>query len=76
MDYETVVNEIAAFFAGEYFCIGKIVGVDRVKGQEQDPFGIFDLVYVDHGGGGYTGDDFHGTAYFHIGNAKYASVEY
>lgn len=76
MDYEAVVNEIEQFFSGEYFHVGKIVGLERVKGEEQDAFGIFDRVYVDQGGGGIAGDDFHGTAYFHIGDAKFASVEY
>jgi hypothetical protein len=76
MDYETVVSAIAEFFEGEYFCIGKVVGIEKVKGEEQDAFGVFDRVYVDQGGGGITGDDFHGTAYFHIGNAKYATAEY
>lgn len=76
MDYETVVNEIQKYFDCEYHCIGNVVGIEKVKGEEQDAFGVFDRVYIDQGGGGITGDDFHGTAYFHIGNAKYATVEY
>lgn len=76
MDFETVVIAIANFFEGEYFCIGKVVTIDQVKGEEQGPFEALDKVVVDQNGGGITGDDFHGTAYFHLGNDRWASAEY
>lgn len=79
MDYEIVVNAIAEFFDGEYFHIGKIVDESQVAGEPQhdcEDFEHFDKVYVSQGGGGFTGDDFHGTAYFHIGNGRYATAEY
>lgn len=76
MDFETAVNAIKNFFEGDYFCIGNVVESALVKGEEQGPFECFDQVTVDQGGGGITGDDFHGTAYFHIGNGRWASVEY
>ena len=84
MDYETVVNGIEAFFEGEYRCIGATVDEDQVRGEPQhDPdsigskeFAPFDKVFVEQGGGGMTGDDFHGTAFFHIGAGRYATATY
>lgn len=76
MDYESVISLMHKFFYGEYFCPGKVVIASDIKGEKQDPFGEFDPVYVDQGGGGITGDDFHGTVYFHIGGGKFATAEY
>lgn len=79
MDYETVVNAIVDFFEGEFFYIGKTVDESQVRGEPQHDctdFEHFDKVFVNQGGGGLSGDDFHGTAYFHIGNGRYATANY
>lgn len=76
MDYEAVLSAMSEFFEGQFFEVGKAVSKAEVKGSEEDPFKIFDKVYVDQGGGGFTGDDFHGTVYFHIGNDRFATAHY
>ena len=84
MDYEKVVDGIEEFFEGEYHWIGKTVDESQVRGEPQhDPdsggskaFAPFDKVFVEQDGGGMTGDDFHGTAFFHIGGGRYATATY
>jgi hypothetical protein len=76
MEYEKVINTMAEFFEGEYFNAGQVVSKDKVRGEKQDPFGPFKQVYVNQGGGGMSGDDFHGVAYFGIGKGRFASAEY
>jgi hypothetical protein len=77
--YETVFNGMIDFFEGEHFIPGKVVDESSVKGQPQhdcNEYEPFDKVFVEQGGGGITGDDFHGTVYFHIGGGRYATAEY
>lgn len=76
MNFEKVVEGIEEYFEGEYFCIGRVVDKEKVKGDEQDPSKAFSKIFVDQGGGGMTGDDFHGTAYFHLGKGRYATASY
>ena len=76
MEYKKVIDGIAEFFEGEYFCAGKVVQRKDVEGDEQDPFTPFTKVFISQGGGGISGDDYHGTAYFHIGNNWYATAAY
>jgi hypothetical protein len=76
MDYETVLNAMSEFFEGQFFEVGKVVSKEKIKGTEEDPFKIFNKVYVEQDGGGFSGDDFHGTVYFHIGNDRFATASY
>ena len=73
------VAGIAEFFEGEYHSgITGIVDASKVRGErvEDECRPEFDHYYVTQGGGGFDGDDFHGTVYFHIGNGEYATVDY
>ncbi len=73
------VAGIAEFFEGEYHSgITGIVDASKVRGErvEDECRPEFDHCYVTQGGGGFDGDDFHGTVYFHIGNGEYATVDY
>jgi len=73
------VAGIAEFFEGEYHSgITGIVDASKVRGERVDDEcrPEFDHYYVTQGGGGFDGDDFHGTVYFHIGNGEYATVDY
>lgn len=73
------VAGIAEFFEGEYHSgITGIVDASKVRGErvEDECRPEFDHCYVTQDGGGFDGDDFHGTVYFHIGNGEYATVDY
>lgn len=73
------IEGVREFFDGEYHSgITGIVDASKVRGErvEDECRPEFDHCYVTQGGGGITGDDFHGTAYFHIGNGEYATVDY
>lgn len=78
--FEIITDAITEFFEGEYFVIGKVVDGSKVRGEQQvfseKEFPEFDKIFVDQGGGGITGDDFHGTAFFHLGNDRWATAEY
>ena len=72
------VAGIAEFFEGEYHSgITGIVDASKVRGErvEDECRPEFDHCYVTQDGGGFDGDDFHGTVYFHIGNGEYATVD-
>lgn len=78
MDIKTAIDGVAEFFDGDFFIIKSVVDVSQVRGDREDDDCVpaFDHCFVDQGGGGITGDDFHGTVYFHIGAAEYLAVEY
>ena len=80
MDLEKAVNGVAEFFDGDYFRIGRVVDRKKVPAGAQrltdECRPAFNHCFVNQGGGGFTGDDFHGTVYFYIGGAKYLSVAY
>jgi len=70
---------IHEFFDSEcHSGITGIVDTSKVCGDrvEDECRPTFDHCYVNQGGGGITGYDFHGTVYFHIGNGEYATVDY
>ena len=76
---KTAVEGVEAFFDGEYWQgITGVVDSTKVHGQRQDDEcqPEFDHCYVDQDGGGITGDDFHGTVYFHVGQGLYLTVPY
>lgn len=77
-DLKTALDGVQNFFDGEYFHIGKIMDFCQVRGQRQDEDcpPEFDHCFVDQGDGGITGDDFHGTAFFHLGAGQYLTAEY
>ncbi len=73
------IDGVDAFFDGEWHSgITAIVDSSKVRGQRQEDEcqPNFDHCYVDQGGGGFTGDDFHGYVYFYMGNDEYIKVEY
>lgn len=78
--FEIITDAITEFFEGEYFVIGKVVDGSKVRGDQQvdsaEEYPPFDKIFVEQGGGGITGDDFHGTAFFHLGNDRWATAEY
>lgn len=82
IDIKAAIEGVQNFFDGEHFSVQRIVrsGVDEemVNGQFQQGIECkpFDHCYVNQGGGGITGDDFHGTVYFHIGSGDYLAADY
>lgn len=81
MDLKTALNGVAEFFNGEYFNPKKVVSeaiAKRPGGQRQtdECRPTFDHCFVHQDSGGVTGDDFHGTVYFHIGGKEYLAVDF
>lgn len=80
MDLEQAINGVAEFFEGDHHYIESVITEDRVpknaQRQTDECRPAFDHCYVVQGGGGFTGDDFHGTVYFSIGGDKYLAVGY
>lgn len=76
------LDGISAFFDNEFHLIRGIVDSERAQGQrgwqrqEEECRPEFDHCFVHQDSGGHTGDDFHGTVYFFIGDDKYLAVEY
>lgn len=76
MDLKLALVGVEAFFEGEAFQIGNIVGLDTPPGQRQeDECPPFDHCYVDQRKG-FLGDDHYGTVYFCIGDGDYLAVNY
>lgn len=77
-DLQTALTGVAGFFDGEFHRIKGIVSSEQARGQRQEDEcqPEFDHCFVDQDSGGYTGDDFHGTVYFHIGDGQYLAVEF
>jgi hypothetical protein len=73
---------ISAFFDNEFHLIRGIVDSERARGQrsgqrqEEECRPVFDHCFVHQDSGGHSGDDFHGTVYFFIGDDQYLAVEY
>lgn len=78
MDIKAAISGVVAFFDGDFFHIKSVVDASIVKGQRQtdECRPEFDHCFVDQGGGGFTGDDHHGTVYFHLGGSEYLAVDY
>lgn len=77
VDLKTAIAGVAEFFDGEYYRIKSVVPRKQASGDRQDDeCHPFDHCLIDQDGGGVTGDDFHGTVYFHIGDSEYMAVEY
>ena len=81
INVKTALAGVAAFFDGEFHRIESVVPEARAKrpgGQLQtdECRPTFSHCYVHQDGGGLTGDDFHGTVYFHLGDAEYLAVGY
>lgn len=78
MDIKTAIDGVAEFFDGEFFHVKSVVDASQARGQRQEDEcrPAFDHCFVDQDSGGITGDDYHGTVYFHIGAAEYLAVEY
>lgn len=81
MDAIEAIKGIKNYFKDEYFSLNDIayaseINVNKAQKQEGGECKPFDHCYIDQGGGGLTGDDFHGMAYFHCGNNQYLVVEY
>ena len=77
-DLKTALHGVQNFFDGDYFHIDKIVDASQVRGQrqEEDCSPEFDHCFVDQSGGGISGDDYHGTVFFHLGDGQYLTAEY
>jgi hypothetical protein len=72
-----VLAGVAAFFDGEWFHVEGVLPRKKVSGDRQDDeCAPFDRCMIDQCGGDITGDDFHGTMYFHIGGSEYLAVAY
>jgi hypothetical protein len=81
MDIHTAINGVKSFFDGEYFSITDTayiseIAAERMQRQAGDDCKPFDHCFVDQGGGGITGDDFHGTVYFHIKDQQYLVADF
>lgn len=78
MDLKVALEGVKEFFEDEWYDIDSVVPATAVTGQRQEeecrPH--FDHCFVDQGGGGFSGDDFHGTVFFYIGDNEYLSVQY
>lgn len=77
-DLKTALDGVKNFFDGEYFHIDEIVDASQVCGQKQEEEcqPEFDHCFVNQSGGGITGDDYHGTVFFHVGAGQYLTVRY
>lgn len=80
MKVQTAIAAVTEFFEGEYHHIGAVKKFDsearKNLGQRQDDCKRFHHCYVSQGGGGMSGDDFHGTVYFNIEKNDYLVVTY
>ena len=80
LDIFASIKAVKNFFEGEHFSITDAIDTKArnvlVSGQRQDDCDYFDHCYVDQGGGGMSGDDFHGIVYFHIGDGAYICADY
>lgn len=81
----TVVDVLQAaerFFEGEYWQIEGANNLtitpagDRETVDDRPEIAPFDHVFIDQGGGGETGDDFHGRVYWPIGGGSYLVTSY
>jgi len=81
MDIQEAITGIKSFFDGEYFAIIDTayiseIAEEKMQRQEGEDCPPFDHCYVNQGGGGMSGDDFHGTVYFHIKDQQYIVADY
>lgn len=77
MDLKQALQGVAAFFDRDWYRIKGIVPQRNARGERQrDECQPFNHCLIDQDGGGITGDDFHGTVYFYIGDSEYLAVEY
>lgn len=61
----------------EFRCFEEYLVSDEGRhGQLQRDLSYFDHCFVKQGGGGVSGDDYHGSVFFHLGNQRYLEVSY
>lgn len=79
MDLQKAIWGVKSYFGKEYFSIHDTAYISEEAEknlQRHSACPPFEHCLIDQGGGGITGDDFHGTAFFHIAERQYLVVEY